>query len=626
MVQGMGLTNGRSALDSQSFGLGHDHTFNFDPTFGFGNFNHNGRAETTAGHGSYGSLAPSSLQPQNTNNSLFDDNWNALPSGNASNSTRTNSQVSRNDNYPLALNGYTFNDRPQNSWASQQPHSQVFQPYSGSASWQGVPSAPYDSYYPNIHHPSPLQHDAVNTSLLPASNVNGNEILQTGSDPNLTTSTNSHPSRKRAAPLTYQVAVEGDKGFRTNGEYYEDEDDSDDEGSFHRSDVSNLFILIEPEVLPSPSPRPRPSKYRRTSKRDIQRRHQPSKPVHQRAPQQQATRQQRYIGPRTTNVIPTYGTGDPGKGFDGKLKHWCRYNDRGSFQVGKYAVGPWRHAIRHDDLRPLLYNQARAQGAFRYPREAGSLPGDLTSFNTHQKDWSFDPNKRHRWPKVLFQFHKNLTKQWLPRNLTESPDEWKWNNRLVVDRDNKPLKKWPLLNDTCSSKIEGGCLEALFRLCPGMRARDIFGRTPDVPSVPKGDSGFNARRNRFREQNGLVSWTFRTGSEPMWKAVEKKIGRWGLLNNSTEKFTGFTEEELAEVKEVNKTSAKTVKMTETHHKRMQETWTKQQQKKELERQREQQSESESEDDEDDEEETAEEDDDCEDSEDYIEEVEGEEEE
>ena len=104
-------------------------------------------------------------------------------------------------------------------------------------------------------------------------------------------------------------------------------------------------------------------------------------------------------------------------------------------------------------------------------------------------------------------------------------------------------------------------------MCPGMDSRDIFGRTPDVPSVPVGSSGFNARRNRFRDQNGLISWTFRTGSEAMKKATLKKIGKWGLKNNSTKKFKGFTEEELAEVKKVNKTSSASIKKSEAHQKR-----------------------------------------------------------
>ena len=110
-------------------------------------------------------------------------------------------------------------------------------------------------------------------------------------------------------------------------------------------------------------------------------------------------------------------------------------------------------------------------------------------------------------------------------------------------------------------------MEALFRLCPGMDSGDIFGRTPDVPSVPVGSSGFNARRNRFRDQNGLISWTPRAGSGPMKKAVLKKVGKWGLENNSTKKFKGFTEEELAEVKKVNKTSSASIKKSEAHQKR-----------------------------------------------------------
>lgn len=103
-----------------------------------------------------------------------------------------------------------------------------------------------------------------------------------------------------------------------------------------------------------------------------------------------------------------------------------------------------------------------------------------------------------------------------------------------------------------------------------MTARDIFGRTPDVPSVPKNSTGFNARRNRFRDRNGLISWTARTGSDAMWQAVEKKIGAWGVQHNSTQRFAGFNEDELEEVKQVNKTSSATIKKSLTHQKRIRE--------------------------------------------------------
>lgn len=72
-----------------------------------------------------------------------------------------------------------------------------------------------------------------------------------------------------------------------------------------------------------------------------------------------------------------------------------------------------------------------------YPREAGTVPGDLTSFHPQQKDWSFDPDKRRRWPKVLFQFKADNTVTWGPPRLTESQGDWIWQNRVVVDRDNR---------------------------------------------------------------------------------------------------------------------------------------------------------------------------------------------
>ena len=71
------------------------HTFNFDPTYEFGDFDHNRQAEATDDHGSYDLLAPSNLQPLNIKTSLFHDNRDALSSGNASVSKRDSTTIRR---------------------------------------------------------------------------------------------------------------------------------------------------------------------------------------------------------------------------------------------------------------------------------------------------------------------------------------------------------------------------------------------------------------------------------------------------------------------------------------------------------------------------------------------------
>ena len=110
-------------------------------------------------------------------------------------------------------------------------------------------------------------------------------------------------------------------------------------------------------------------------------------------------------------------------------------------------------------------------------------------------------------------------------------------------------------------------METLFRVCPKMRARDIYQRTPDVHGVPKNSTGFNARRVRFRDLNGLVAWTVRAGSDVMRWAVEANIGQWGIDNNTTKHFLGFTKDELDFIKAGNKTLPGSLKKSQAHQER-----------------------------------------------------------
>lgn len=95
-------------------------------------------------------------------------------------------------------------------------------------------------------------------------------------------------------------------------------------------------------------------------------------------------------------------------------------------------------------------------------------------------------------------------------------------------------------------------LEALCRLCSKMQPLDIWQRTPDVR---KGRTALNARRNRFRDYNGLITWIQRPNSKPMKDATLRKIGQWGRDNNSTKEFVGFTKAEVQRIKGNNRRSA-----------------------------------------------------------------------
>ena len=109
-------------------------------------------------------------------------------------------------------------------------------------------------------------------------------------------------------------------------------------------------------------------------------------------------------------------------------------------------------------------------------------------------------------------------------------------------------------------------MEFLSRNCPKIEPRDYWGRTLDVGRVPTAQA-FNTRKSRFRGENGLIAWRTRDGSEKFREATRERLGEWGVRNNSTRHFTGFSPEKIKELERQNKDSESSLKKSATHQKR-----------------------------------------------------------
>ena len=102
-----------------------------------------------------------------------------------------------------------------------------------------------------------------------------------------------------------------------------------------------------------------------------------------------------------------------------------------------------------------------------------------------------------------------------------------------------------MLPATLSTRFEGGFIEAIRRICPDINTRDFWARMPRWAKAPSpvggydsraapDISGINMRGLRFRQQNGLIAWTARSGSQALKEKVKNKMSQADKDNNTTE--------------------------------------------------------------------------------------------
>lgn len=145
------------------------------------------------------------------------------------------------------------------------------------------------------------------------------------------------------------------------------------------------------------------------------------------------------------------------------------------------------------------------------------------------------------------------------------PEYWyddeddKPNKRLMLDHDNHPIKKWKDLPATLSSLIEGFAIEAYCRIDSRISRMDIRARMPShieaaggrmAPQI--GLAAIGNRRDRFRIQNGLVSWDKRVGSDAITSYITSKLSTEDIVNNTTRGLKGLSKQEQNEVANLNK--------------------------------------------------------------------------
>lgn len=163
-----------------------------------------------------------------------------------------------------------------------------------------------------------------------------------------------------------------------------------------------------------------------------------------------------------------------------------------------------------------------------HERGEGIASEDITSYLESQRGWGPERDGRNEdgsyregnWPEILYQIQK-------PGNFLQSDPQypggvdWLYHGRIVLSvHDNLPLLKYDTLPDTISSKITGLEMEALLRLNPKVKTRDIVGRMPMYYLSDEGrrlllytSSTISMRTSRFRKENALMCWRTRGGTD-----------------------------------------------------------------------------------------------------------------
>ena len=115
-----------------------------------------------------------------------------------------------------------------------------------------------------------------------------------------------------------------------------------------------------------------------------------------------------------------------------------------------------------------------------------------------------------------------------------------YNDKIVLDHDNHPIRLFKDLPLTLSSTLEPWLLEAITRVDRRIFKVDFRARMPATFTNQYGKvqniCGLAALGNkalRFREMYGLIAWTTRTGSDVWKQKVLKVMTEEQIANNTT---------------------------------------------------------------------------------------------
>ena len=202
----------------------------------------------------------------------------------------------------------------------------------------------------------------------------------------------------------------------------------------------------------------------------------------------------------------------------------------------------WRPAAPHDDYRGEFILQDSMLGNYDIRPDHGDIHGDITTFASAYDQQHWNVNDRSSWGnirdsegnQVLFLLDKPVRSK-----EPESSGYMMHNGLIMLDPDDNPVKDWPGIPRCFSSKVEGGRIEALRRIC-GMTIPDFRARMPRKVMMKSGTvkplfglTSINQRLSRFRERNDCPPWLTREKVDALKKHTVQRLATYGAPPVST---------------------------------------------------------------------------------------------
>lgn len=195
-----------------------------------------------------------------------------------------------------------------------------------------------------------------------------------------------------------------------------------------------------------------------------------------------------------------------------------------------------------------------------HPRERGIAVNDVTSFLPSQKEWG--PDRDIDWPKVENNVLHRFERQGYPIP-DYKPEVWYHAGRIVLDMDNNAILKYKVIPATLSSELSGRDMEAMERLDLRISRKDFRARMPSTILTKDKNkpqrikpvytlSALGMRTARFRQENGLISWTKREGGVNIRKFLLRRMPQANIAANSTQGMPFPTLFEQEDARKVNK--------------------------------------------------------------------------
>lgn len=140
----------------------------------------------------------------------------------------------------------------------------------------------------------------------------------------------------------------------------------------------------------------------------------------------------------------------------------------------------------------------------------------------------------------------------------EVPD-WYDEGRIVIDRDNHPLRKYANIPLTLSSNADDWLMEYIRRQDTRITLLDFRARMPHVRVTLRGNETplgtinvISMALNRFRLREACPTWIHRQGSDRIVDYIKSLLSKEGLAANSTEELPGLNMRQQRMYRELNK--------------------------------------------------------------------------